>query len=74
MTFLTSCGDSEFWDSSCKSEQEDIESRLGPPEEVETYRSSQYTQETWWYWSRGVSYTFSYYNSCEVSTYTFAPQ
>jgi hypothetical protein len=39
--FLTSCGDSEFWDSSCKSERAEIEDLLDSPEEVETYRSSQ---------------------------------
>ena len=74
VTFLTSCGDSDFWDSSCRSEREEIESRFGPPEDVDTYRSSRYSEETWWYWSRGFAYTFTYYNYCEVSISTFSPR
>lgn len=71
---LTACGgDSKFWDSSCKSEMGDVKARLGEPEEVNNYSSSGYTSTSWWYWTRGVEYTFTYTNSCDVSTYTFTP-
>lgn len=71
---LASCGgDSKFWDSSCNSEKDDVKSRLGTPEEVQNYSSSGYTSDSWWYWKKGIEYTFTYTTSCDVSTYTFTP-
>lgn len=60
---------------SCDSDKDDIKSKHGTPEEVNSYSSSGYTSDTWWYWSKGISFTFTYTSSkgCEVSTYTFTP-
>lgn len=60
----------------CDDEMDDIKSKKGTPEEVNTYSTSDYKSETWWYWSKGISYTFTWGSSvgkCEVSTYTFSP-
>lgn len=71
---VTSCGgDGEFWDTSCESEMSDVKAKLGEPEEITNYSSSGYSSTKWWYWSRGVEHTFTYTNSCDVSTYTFTP-
>lgn len=70
---LIGCGDSPFWDSSCKSEMNEIRGKMGEPEEVNTYNSGDYSKTDWWYWTRGIQYSFTYYKYCEVSTYTFRP-
>lgn len=61
----------------CDNEMEDIRNQYGKPEEVESYSSSEYQSETWWYWSKGISYTFTWGSSvkghCELSKYTFTP-
>lgn len=72
--FLVGCGgDSDLWDSSCESEMDDVRAKMGAPEEVKTYNSGDYSNTDWWYWTKGISYSFTYYKSCTVSTYTFAP-
>lgn len=64
-------------DCTCENEMDDIRDQYGNPEEKNTYSSSDYKSETWWYWSKGRSYTFEWGSSvegdCEVSTYTFDP-
>lgn len=70
---LMGCGDSSFWDTSCKSEMNKIRDKMGEPEEVKTYNSGDYSNTDWWYWTKGIEYSFTYYKSCEVSTYTFSP-
>ncbi len=61
----------------CDSEMDDIQGRYGQAEEKSTYSSEGYYSETWWYWSKGVSYTFTWGSSvkgaCDMSTYTFDP-
>lgn len=69
----SACGDSSFWDSSCESEMDDVRARMGAPEDVNTYTSGDYQSVSWWYWTRGISYTFTYYQECRISTYTFTP-
>lgn len=55
----------------------DIRNQYGEAEEKQTYSSSDYYSETWWYWTKGISYTFAWGSSvkggCEVSKYTFEP-
>jgi len=69
-----------FWackPSNCDKEMDKKRSEYGEPEEVETYTSSDYNSVTWWYWSKGISFTFKWGSliekGCEVSTYTFPP-
>jgi hypothetical protein len=60
----------------CAEEMDEVRTSLGPAEEINTYSSSGYYSHDWWYWSRGVEYTFtwgSYVTGCEVSRYTFSP-
>jgi hypothetical protein len=63
--------------SNCNDEMDKIKRELGAPEEVTTYSESNYHSETWWYWSKGISYTFKWGSiiekGCEVSKYTFPP-
>lgn len=70
---LAGCGDNSFWDSSCESEMNKIKGQRGAPEEVKTYNSGDYSSTDWWYWSKGISYTFTYNQSCSISTYEFKP-
>lgn len=63
------------WES-CENEMEDIRNKHGSPEEINTYSSDNYDSEDWWYWSKGVQYTFEWgvnVEGCEVSKYTFKP-
>ncbi len=61
----------------CESEKDDTRERWGLPEEVDRYDSDNYHSETWWYWSRGQSFTFTWGGNvrggCDDSTYTFTP-
>ena len=62
--------------SNCDKEMDKVRSKYGAPEEKNTYSSSGYHSETWWYWSKGISYTFSWgenVDGCDKSTYTFDP-
>lgn len=71
--FILSCS-SLF---NCENEMDDIRARYGEPEEVNTYSSDGYYSEDWWYWSKGINYTFAWGSlvegDCDVSTYTFDP-
>jgi len=61
----------------CDDEMAKKRSEWGDPEEVNTYSSSGYNSEDWWYWSKGIEFTFEWGSSvdgcCKVSTYTFTP-
>ena len=70
---LVGCGDNSLWDSSCETEMKEVRDKMGAPEEVKTYNSGDYSSTDWWYWRKGIEYTFTYYKSCKVSTYTFTP-
>ena len=69
--FIYSCS------SNCDDEMDSIRGSHGGPEEISTYSSEGYSSETWWYWSKGISYTFKWGSSiegdCDISTYTFDP-
>lgn len=77
--FITSCGGGGglFGSCDCDKAKEEIRNDLGTPEEVNSYNSDDYHSETYWYWSKGISYTFTWGSvvdgCCQVSTYTFAP-
>lgn len=66
-----------FMHSNCKKEMKRIENRYGSPEETQSYKSDGYKSESWWYWSRGVEYTFAWGSSvdggCDVTEFTFNP-
>lgn len=60
----------------CDSEMRKTRNKYGSPEEVNDYNSDGYHSVTWWYWSKGVSYTFTWgadVGGCEKSTYSFSP-
>lgn len=60
----------------CNKEMERVRSQYGNPEEVSTYSSSGYHSQDWWYWTRGIEFTFVWgenVGGCEKSTYTFSP-
>jgi len=59
----------------CDGEMKDVRNTYGAPEETSTYSSDGYNSTSWWFWSKGVEYTFIEYNGeeCEVSKYTFTP-
>jgi len=69
---LSACGGS---DDGCDTLMDDARAKYGAPEEVSKYNSSKYYSESWKYWTKGIIYTFSKYDtdSCKVSTYTFTP-
>lgn len=75
-TILNGCG-SDLFSDDCDSEMDDVRDRLGAPEEVNGYDTSDYHNHTWWYWAKGISYTFEWgsivKSDCDVSTYTFPP-
>lgn len=61
----------------CDDKMEEIRNKMGPPEEVNRYDTSDYHNVDWWYWSKGICYTFEWGSivdkCCEVSTYQFEP-
>ena len=60
----------------CANRMDSIRSQRGDPEQVNEYSSSDFYSVTWWYWSKGISYTFEWgtaVTGCDVSTYTFPP-
>ena len=70
--FVSGCAD-----CNCDEDMDDVRAKHGSPEEVNTYSSSDYHSESWWYWSKGVEYTFAWGSvldeCCDVSKYTFTP-
>lgn len=74
---LTGCGGSgaaDLFETDCRSPMDDTRSSNGVAEEVQNFSSDGYNSETWWYWTKGISYTFTWGTSaCKVSTYTFSP-
>ncbi len=35
-----------------------IQSQKGTTEDINTYESGSYWSESWWYWTKGIEYTF----------------
>jgi hypothetical protein len=71
---LTSC--SIFKEKTCESEMEKLRANLGEPEEITTTSSPRLESEDWYYYSQGVSYTFTWGESiggCEITVRTFTP-
>lgn len=68
--FICSCS------SNCDNEMGDTRSKYGSPEEVNNYSSGGYYSTSWWYWTKGIEFTFTWgknVSGCEVSTFTFEP-
>lgn len=68
---LVACGG-----ANCDSDMDDVRAQYGPPEETTTYTADTYHSVEWWYWSKGVEYTFQWGGEvagCQVSRYTFDP-
>lgn len=60
----------------CDHRIDEVRDKYGSPEEVTTYSTRDYATATWWYWSRGFSYTFTWgpaVGTCKVALYTFTP-
>ena len=66
-----------FCSSNCDDEMDSIRGSYGEPEEVSTYSSEGYNSQSWWYWSQGINFDFTWGSSvdgdCDMSTYTFDP-
>ncbi|MEE8578062.1 MAG: hypothetical protein V3T31_12475 [candidate division Zixibacteria bacterium] len=63
-------------DDNCDDKMAETRTSNGEPEEVQTYDSGDYHSVSWWYWSQGVNYDFTWgenVDGCEVSRYTFDP-
>ena len=76
MAIFVGCIDGLFYQSNCDGEMDEIRQKEGTPEEVNRYDSEDYHSVSWWYWSKGIEYTFVWgeiIDGCEVSTYTFPP-
>lgn len=61
--------------SNCDDEMSDVKKKYGSPEETTSYDSDGYDSETWWYWSKGVSFTFTWgdnIDGCKKDTYNFS--
>lgn len=62
--------------SNCNDKMAETKRKYGPPEEVNTYSNSGYNSTSWWYWTKGIEFTFTWgdgVSGCEVSTFTFDP-
>lgn len=60
----------------CKDQMHDTRLAKGEPEEITTYDSRGYHNESWWYWTKGVNFDFTWgkdVDGCQVSRYTFPP-
>ena len=61
----------------CSDEMDSTRNKYGDPEEVNSYDSGGYHSESWWYWSKGKEFTFTWGSDvsecCDKSTYTFDP-
>lgn len=71
---LTSC--SVFEPDNCDDEMKKVTNRHGAPEEINKYSSDGYYNYDYWYWSKGIEYSFTWgknVTGCKVSTYTFSP-
>lgn len=70
--FIYSCSS-----SNCDDEMDRIKGQYGEPEEVNTYSSEGYYSQSWWYWSQGINFDFTWGSNvdggCDMSTYTFDP-
>jgi hypothetical protein len=70
---LAGCGSILGYD--CDKEMDGARSDYGQPQEVTTYDADGYHSHTWWWWSRGLSRTFTWGSDfdCRVSDYRFSP-
>lgn len=60
----------------CKDRMNNAIKEMGQPDDITTYNSKGYNSESWWWYERGVNYTWKwgkYIMGCEKSTYTFDP-
>ena len=78
LTFIVGCEKKEDppVNIDCSNQMVNVKNQLGVAEEIITYNSDGYHNVDWWYWSKGIEYSFTwgkYTDGCEVSTYTFTP-
>jgi len=77
--FVSSCSGpfGNIFDCSCDDQIEDVVAVLGQPGEIDKYDTSDgYHSWTYWYWCKGIAYTFTWGSAagcCEWSTYQFSP-
>jgi hypothetical protein len=71
--FVSGCS----MECNCDKEMDKTRDRYGGPEEVNSYDSGGYHSVSWWYWSKGIEFTFTWGEyvdgCCDKSTYTFPP-
>ena len=64
-------------DCDCGDDMKKVRKKYGSPEEVYSYSSDGYYSRSWWYWSRGFQYEFTWgrhvSGCCDVSIFTFPP-
>ena len=74
--FLFGCGALSS-DKNCDSKINDLTDKQGNPEEIDKYDNSDgYHSYKYWYWSRGISWSFTWggpVESCKTASYTFTP-
>lgn len=73
---LTGCDIFAEEDPICEEKKAEVFAMWGEPEETSIYDSGDYASEDWWYWSRGVEFTFTWGNyttGCDFSVYEFSP-
>lgn len=60
----------------CTEEMDRQRAEIGGPDEVESTSVGDERKVVWWYWSRGVRYTYAWTvgeEGCDVQTATFDP-
>jgi len=70
--FLNGCSSG----NPCKERMDRTIKDIGRPDNISKYDSSGYHSETWWWYSRGLSYTWMWGDDiagCEKDTYKFKP-
>ncbi len=60
----------------CRERMDQARRELGEPEDIYKLDSSGYKSESWWWWTKGLSYTWSWGSNvkgCQKTTYKFDP-
>jgi hypothetical protein len=70
---LAGCG--SVFDFDCGKEMSGARADFGEPQETTVFVSGSYQSHTWWWWSRGLSRTFTWSGdvACRTSDYRFSP-
>lgn len=61
--------------SDCSGEKDEVRRKYGEPESWYSFEQGCcYRHEDWWYWRKGVSYSFTWGDGiCDVSKFRFSP-